>query len=54
MAGIWDDVAYLTRYGKQPLSEVLALTRSDAGRYMDALSRIVGRENPDPKGGGGG
>lgn len=53
MAGLFDTLAYLTRYGKQPLSEALALGRRAADHYMAALSRIVARET-EPKGGGGG
>lgn len=38
-------MAYACRYGKQPLSEVYALSIDNLRRFTEALSKIVGEEN---------
>ena len=40
-------MAYLTRYGHQPISEIERLTYEEAEAYMEALADIVRRENPE-------
>lgn len=42
---IWGQVAYLARYGRQPLGEILNMTATDAARMQRALSSIVEQEN---------
>jgi hypothetical protein len=40
----------VTRYGNQPLSEVLTLSTRDLEAYHAALNRLIGRENePAPE-----
>lgn len=40
-------MAWLTRYGHQPLSEVMRLTLEEVSSYADALGRLVERESPE-------
>lgn len=42
---IWSQVAYACRYGKQPLSEVLAMTPATLEKFKTALAGIVALEN---------
>lgn len=44
-AALWDDVAYISRYGHQPLSEIIRLDATQRREFVQALSRIVSREN---------
>lgn len=41
----WDLIAYLARYGRQPISEIRRLTRHEASLFRDALDKLVEREN---------
>lgn len=45
LASIEDAIAYACRYGHQPYSEVVAMTRRDLGAFNRALGRLVEREN---------
>lgn len=38
-------IAYLARYGHQPLSEIRAMTLRDAEAFQDALGDLVVMEN---------
>lgn len=38
---LWRQLAYAARYGKQPLSDLMALSMRDLGEFGDALSSIV-------------
>jgi hypothetical protein len=42
---IWWDVAYVCRYGKQPLTEVLGLSLNNLHNFKIALAAIVEQEN---------
>ena len=46
---LWRRLAFATRYGHTPLSEVLDLDERYLGEYCDALAQIVKEENA-PKG----
>lgn len=46
---LWDDIAYICRYGKQPISEVLLLNRDYRRKMIQALSRMVQREHETTK-----
>jgi hypothetical protein len=41
-------LAFLTRYGHQPLDQVRRLTHREAAAYAKALGRIIDDENKAP------
>jgi hypothetical protein len=41
---LWEVFAYAARYGRQPLSELKAMTIEDLGRFTDEVSKIVEAE----------
>lgn len=43
--GLYRDLAYMMRYGKQPIESVTRLTRTRVGKIIKALSWIVSEEN---------
>lgn len=46
-------IAYVCRYGHQPLSEVKAMSQRELRELTAALSRLVERESPEAHTGGG-
>jgi len=38
---LWEIFAYAARYGKQPLSELRAMTLDDLVRFVNEVSQIV-------------
>ena len=51
---LWDDVAYMGRYGHQPASAALAMTRSARRAFIEATSAIVDAEQKASGAGGEG
>jgi len=47
---LWDAIAYAGRYGKQPATVALSMTLADLGRFNNAISSLVVKENK-PSGG---
>jgi hypothetical protein len=49
MEASWQEVAYVARYGHQPLEQILRLSRRELRQFKEALNSIVERENkPKP------
>lgn len=47
---LWSEIAYAARYGRQPISEILQLSRSECSMFIEELQSIVERENTVPGG----
>jgi hypothetical protein len=47
---VWKRLAYATRYGHVPLTEVLHMDSTSLADYLAALNEIVGEENRPAKG----
>lgn len=45
----WDRVVYVARYARQPFGEVFPLTIRQVIEVMDAIGRIVEKENTPRK-----
>lgn len=41
----WRQIAYLARYGHQPVDVLLGLSLRDLNSFQEAISEIVEREN---------
>lgn len=48
---IWDYVAFLGRYGKQPADVVLQMTLREIDELAAAVARLMREEQPKPFGG---
>ena len=45
----WRRLAYLTRYGKQPLDQLMKLSLTDLALYEKAISDIIAQEQAPRK-----
>jgi len=44
----WKRLAFVTRYGHQPLNDVMNMPTSDLQDYTEALGELIGEENRVP------
>ena len=45
VTALWDKVAYLCRYARQPFDVIMDLSHDDASRLLLATSRLIKQES---------